>query len=60
VLLEVYRTVIILSKWAKCAYRRNKDLPVVEFKVFDQRSHGMVNQDGWKEVADYAIAFAER
>ncbi|KAL2211529.1 alpha/beta-hydrolase [Sarocladium strictum] len=35
-------------------------LPVVEFKVFDQRSHGMVNQDGWKEVADYAIAFAER
>ena len=31
----------------------------VEYKVFEGRSHGIVNQKGWEEVADAALAFAE-
>ncbi|KAH8888622.1 alpha/beta-hydrolase [Thozetella sp. PMI_491] len=31
---------------------------VVELKVFEGRTHGIVNQEGWKEVADYGIEFA--
>ncbi|KAH8659999.1 Alpha/Beta hydrolase protein [Xylariales sp. PMI_506] len=33
--------------------------PVVELKIFEGRSHGIVNQDGWEEVADTALSFAE-
>jgi non-heme chloroperoxidase len=31
---------------------------VVELKVFEGRTHGIVNEEGWNEVADYAIEFA--
>jgi pimeloyl-ACP methyl ester carboxylesterase len=34
--------------------------PVVEYKLFEGKSHGIVNQEGWKEVADYALEFAEK
>jgi non-heme chloroperoxidase len=36
------------------------DAPVVELKVFEGRSHGIVNQDGWEEVVDFSLAFAEK
>lgn len=34
--------------------------PVVEYKLFQGRSHGIVNQEGWEEVVDYALAFVEK
>jgi non-heme chloroperoxidase len=34
--------------------------PIVEFKVFEGKSHGIVNQPGWQEVADYALAFIDK
>lgn len=34
--------------------------PVVEYKLFEGRSHGIVNQDNWEEVADFALAFAQK
>ena len=36
------------------------DQAIVEFKIFEGRSHGIVNQSGWQEVADYAIDFVEK
>jgi len=33
---------------------------IVEYKVFEGRSHGIVNQTGWQEVADYALAFIDK
>ncbi|CAK7230398.1 hypothetical protein SBRCBS47491_007572 [Sporothrix bragantina] len=36
------------------------EAPVVEYHLFEGRSHGIVNQDGWEEVADYALAFAQK
>jgi non-heme chloroperoxidase len=38
----------------------NKNTATVEYKVFEGKSHGIVNQAGWEEVADYALAFAEK
>jgi len=31
----------------------------VEMKCFEGRTHGIVNQKGWEEVADYALNFVE-
>lgn len=28
---------------------------IVELKVFNDRTYGIVNQTGWKEVADFAL-----
>ena len=32
---------------------------VVELNVFEGRTHGMVKQQGWEEVADFAIKMSE-
>ena len=32
---------------------------IVELKVFEGRTHGIVNQNGWEEVADFAIKWVE-
>ena len=32
---------------------------VVDLKEFPGRTHYIVGQDGWEEVADYALAWAE-
>ena len=42
------------------AYQKGDGHPVVEMKVFEGRSHGIVNQKGWEEVADFALDFVER
>ncbi|KAJ5725987.1 uncharacterized protein N7483_007344 [Penicillium malachiteum] len=41
------------------AYVAAEVTAIVELKIFEGRTHGIVNQDGWKEVADCAIDFAE-
>ena len=28
--------------------------------LFEGRTHGIVNQKGWQEVADYALAFVDK
>ncbi len=33
---------------------------VVEYREFEGRTHHTVGQDGWEEVADYALAWAQR
>ncbi|KAK9238374.1 Alpha/Beta hydrolase protein [Lipomyces kononenkoae] len=33
---------------------------VVEFKVYEGKTHGIVNQEGWEEVADYCLEFCEK
>ena len=37
-------------------YRHAKS--ITDYKEFEQRSHYIVGQDGWEEVADYALAWA--
>lgn len=32
---------------------------VVEMKIFDGRTHGIVNQAGWEEVADFALEWVK-
>ena len=36
-------------------YRHYKGAAVTEFKVFPDRSHYTLGQEGWEEVADYAL-----
>ncbi|HMJ01229.1 MAG TPA: alpha/beta hydrolase [Gaiellaceae bacterium] len=40
-------------------YRKSKSPATVEYKEFPGRSHYTVGQDGWEEVADYALDWAE-
>jgi non-heme chloroperoxidase len=44
------------------AYHRKGSKPnaVVEFHVFPGKSHGIVNQQGWQEVANFALQFCEQ
>ena len=39
-------------------YRHAKS--VTDYKEFPGRSHFTVGQDGWEEVADYALEWAEK
>ncbi len=32
---------------------------IVELKVFEGRTHGIVNQDGWEEVAEFALKWVQ-
>jgi alpha-beta hydrolase superfamily lysophospholipase len=41
-------------------YRKAGSPAVVEYKEFPGRSHYTVGQDGWEEVADYALDWAAR
>jgi non-heme chloroperoxidase len=39
----------------------DKDGPaLVELKLLEGKTHGIVNQGGWREVADYALEFCEQ
>ncbi|WP_243695260.1 hypothetical protein [Agromyces protaetiae] len=40
-------------------YERTGSPAVVEYKEWPGRTHRIVSQDGWEEVADYAIEWAE-
>lgn len=33
---------------------------VVEFKLIQSKTHGITNQGGWKDVADYALEFCQK
>ena len=33
---------------------------VVELKIFQGRTHGVVNQTGWEEIADFAVQWVEK
>jgi alpha-beta hydrolase superfamily lysophospholipase len=41
------------------AKKEGKAPAVTEFKEFPERSHYTVGQEGWEEVADYAIDWAQ-
>jgi hypothetical protein len=36
-----------------------KSQAVTEYKEYPERSHYTLGQDGWEEVADYALTWAE-
>ncbi|PTB35568.1 uncharacterized protein TrAFT101_009391 [Trichoderma asperellum] len=40
------------------AYQKGSGL--VEYKEFEGRSHGIVSQEGWEDVLDYALGFVEK
>ncbi len=40
------------------AHKYHKSPAVTDFREFPQRSHWTVGQDGWEEVADYALDWA--
>ncbi|KAJ3498041.1 hypothetical protein NLG97_g1437 [Lecanicillium saksenae] len=42
------------------AYTKHKTPAIVELKVYEGKTHGIVNQAGWVEVADYALDFCEK
>jgi len=51
---------VIPSKVArKNARKYGKSGAEADFREFPGRTHNIVGQDGWEEVADYAIAWAE-
>jgi alpha-beta hydrolase superfamily lysophospholipase len=40
------------------AKKQSKSAAVTEYKEFPGRSHFTIGQEGWEEVADYALAWA--
>ena len=40
------------------AHKQSKSKAVTEYKEFPGRSHFTIGQDGWEEVADYALRWA--
>ena len=47
----------IVAKYRKAA-EKSGSRAVVEYKEFPGRTHRIVSQDGWEEVADYALDWA--
>lgn len=43
----------------KAELKHYKGSAVVEMMIFEGRSHGIVNQEGWEEVADFALKWVE-
>jgi len=41
-------------------YRKSKSKAIVDYKEFPGRSHYTLGQDGWEQVADYALDWAEK
>lgn len=39
--------------------RYARSTAITEFKEFPKRSHLIATQDGWQEVAEYALSWAE-
>jgi non-heme chloroperoxidase len=39
-------------------YRATGSTSVVEYREFPGRTHRIVSQDGWQEVADFALTWA--
>ena len=39
-------------------YRSSGSPAVVEYKEYAGRTHRLVSQDGWEEIADYALTWA--
>ena len=33
---------------------------IVELKIFEGRTHGIVNQEGWEEVAGFAMEWVKK
>ena len=40
-------------------YRRSGSPAVVDYEEFPERTHRLVLQDGWEEIADYALEWAD-
>ena len=40
------------------AHKQSKSAAVTEYKEFPGRSHFTIGQEGWEEVADYALDWA--
>jgi alpha-beta hydrolase superfamily lysophospholipase len=50
---------VIPAKVAKANYKlQNKSKATTAYREFPGRSHFTVGQDGWEEVADYALDWA--
>jgi len=41
-------------------YEKSRSTATVDYKEFPDRSHYTVGEDGWEEVADYALDWAEK
>ncbi|KAG0649980.1 hypothetical protein D0Z07_3759 [Hyphodiscus hymeniophilus] len=50
---------IVPMQVVKAAEKKYHGPAVVDFKVFEGRTHGIVNQEGWEEVADFALGWVE-
>ncbi len=47
-----------IGKAILAKYRKSGSPAVVEYKEYPGRTHRIVSQDGWEEVADYALTWA--
>jgi pimeloyl-ACP methyl ester carboxylesterase len=47
-----------IGKALVARYRRTGSPAIVDYKEFPGRTHRIVTQDGWEEVADYALEWA--
>ena len=39
-------------------YRKSGSPAIVDYKTYPGRTHRLVSQDGWEEIADYALDWA--
>ncbi|KAK6217279.1 arylesterase [Colletotrichum tabaci] len=50
---------IVTARTVKEEYKAYKGRAVVQFKEFEGRSHGLLFQEGWEDVASYVLEFIE-
>ena len=51
---------VVAKEYAAYEKQGKDGHPVVEFKIFEGKTHGIVNQEGWQQVADYALDFVDK
>jgi hypothetical protein len=39
-------------------YKKSGSPAIVDYKTYPGRTHRLVSQDGWEEIADYALEWA--
>lgn len=39
-------------------YKKSGSPAIVEYKTYPRRTHRLVSQNGWEEIADYALGWA--
>ncbi|KAK2046720.1 arylesterase [Colletotrichum somersetense] len=58
-LISASKDHIVTARTVKLEYKAYKGPAIVEYKNFEGRGHGLLFQEGWEDVANYALEFIE-